>query len=127
MNRFHFLSIFCLILGVVFLFLGFLNGEVDAGIFIIFPFVSGTGIYAFLGFVFIIVSIFLFLIGFFDFSQPGTDSSELKARKKTSFKGGGVVLIGPIPIVFASNWKIAVVLIILSLILIFVAFFSFRI
>jgi uncharacterized protein (TIGR00304 family) len=121
--------VFSLILGIILLFLGILSGDVEAGIFIVFPFVSGTGIHAFLGFIFILASVFLFLVGltdFFELDINKTEDSELKPRKKTSFKGGGVVLIGPIPIVFASNWKITVVLMIIAIILVFVAFFSFR-
>ncbi|RLF92053.1 hypothetical protein DRN50_09415 [Thermococci archaeon] len=38
-------------------------------------------------------------------------------EKKTSFKGGGVILIGPIPIVFGSNWKIVVFLMIIAILL----------
>ena len=44
------------------------------------------------------------------------DSSEEKNKK---VKGGGIVLIGPIPIVFGTSWKIMLILMILAIVIIF--------
>lgn len=129
MNKFHILSLISLVLGIVFLFIGILSGDVEAGIFFIMPYISGSGIFGFFGFVLIIASIFLFLFGLTNFIENEINDpvdSELRPRKKSSFKGGGVVLIGPIPIIFGSSWKIAVISIILAIFLIIVSFFSFR-
>lgn len=129
-NKYHILSLFCFILGVVFFALGSLQGDVEGGVFIVFPFISGSGIYAFLGVIFIFIAILLFMFGFT--SKIETDElnysyGEQPPQKKTSVKGGGVVLIGPIPIVFGSNWKIALVMMIVAIIIIIVSFFAFRI
>jgi uncharacterized protein (TIGR00304 family) len=59
--------------------------------------------------------------------ESDLETDDYIPKKKTSLKGGGVVLIGPIPIVFGSSWKIALILMIVAIILILVAFFSFRI
>jgi uncharacterized protein (TIGR00304 family) len=129
MNKFHFLSLISLVLGIVFLFIGILSGDVEGCIFFIMPYISGSGIFGFFGFVFIIGSIFLFLFGLTNFIEKEvyeSEDSEFKPRKKKSIKAGGVVLIGPIPIIFGSSWKIALISIILAIILIFVSFFSFR-
>jgi len=129
MNKFHFLSLICLVLGIAFLFFGFLSGDVEAGIFFIIPYISGSGLFGFFGFICIIASIFIFLFGLTNFIQNdiyATKDLNIKPRKKTSIKGGGVVLIGPIPIVFGSSWKIALISIILAIILIIISFFSFR-
>lgn len=129
MNKFHFLSLFCLIVGIIFFGLGFLSGDVETGFFIVFPFLAGSGIYAFLGFIFIFIAFLLFMFGFttyFESDEFHTKYDEYQPRKKTSVKGGGVVLIGPIPIIIGSNWKIAIVLMIVAIIVILVAFFSFR-
>ena len=56
-----------------------------------------------------------------------TDEYDSEHQKKTSVKGGGVVLIGPIPIIFGSNWKIAIVMIILAIILIIVSILATKI
>ena len=130
MNKYHILSLICFILGIVFFIMGFLSGDVETGIIVIFPFLSGSGIYPFLGFIFIFIAILLFIFGLAsravseDFDYEIRESSQ---QKKTSIKGGGVVLIGPIPIIFGSNWKIALVMMIVAIILIIVAFFAFRI
>ncbi len=129
MNKFHFLSLFCLIVGIIFFGLGFLSGDVETGIFVVFPFLAGSGIYAFLGFIFIFIAFLFFMFGFTTYTESDefqTNYDEYHPQKKTSVKGGGVVLIGPIPIVFGSNWKIAIVLMIIAIIVILVAFFSFR-
>lgn len=132
MNKFYFLSLLFFILGVVFFALGVLSGEVETGFVVIFPFLIGSGIYAFLGFTFVFIAIIFFMSGFVsrtigteDIEVPGEE--QLRPRSKTSVKGGGVVLIGPIPIVFGSNWKIAVILMILAIILIVATFLTFKI
>ena len=48
---------------------------------------------------------------------------EVYPKKKVSVKGGGVVFVGPIPIVFGSNWKIALVLMLIALGIILVMVF----
>ena len=113
MNKYHFLSLVCFIIGIIFFILGFLQGDIQTGFFVIFPFVAGTGIYAFMGFIFIFFAMLLFISGFknrIDSDEIKLDQENYQTTKKTSVKGGGVVLIGPIPIVFGSNWKIAVFL-----------------
>lgn len=47
-------------------------------------------------------------------------SGEEISRKK--IKGGGVVLIGPIPIIFGSDYKYAVIAILLAIILMLIVF-----
>lgn len=129
MNRYHFLSLIFFVIGIIFFLLGFLEGDIQTGIFFVFPFVAGTGIYAFFGFIFIFIAILLFVSSFKTSilsDEEKLDKENYQSTKKTSVKGGGVVLIGPIPIVFGSNWKIAVFLMILAIILIFVVYFVFR-
>ena len=125
MNRYHLLSLACLIIGIIFFALGVLYGDVKAGFIVVIPFLAGSGVYAFLGFIFVFIAVLLFM-----FSYTGSGKydnldidEEHQPTKKTSIKGGGVVLIGPIPIIFGSNWKITVLLIILAIILIVVSFF----
>jgi uncharacterized protein (TIGR00304 family) len=129
MNKRHILSLICFIVGIAFFAVGFFTGEAEGGVFVIFPFITGSGVYPLLGFIFIFIAILLFMFGFTTPIGPEElqVEDEYHPRKKTSVKGGGIVLIGPIPIVFGSNWKIAIVLMIIAIILIIVAFFAFRI
>jgi uncharacterized protein (TIGR00304 family) len=128
MNKYHLLNLICFILGIVFFALGVLYGDVETGFIVVFPFLSGTGIFAFLGFIFIFIAIILFIFGFVK-SVESTylqyEEDEYSPRKKTIIKGGGVVLVGPIPIVFGSNWKIALILMLVAIIIILVSFFLF--
>lgn len=130
MNRFQALSLVCFILGIVFFTIGFLTGETKGGIFIVFPFIIGSGVFSLLGFVFIFIAILSFVFGFTSYIKPEnikSENDELQSKKKTSIKGGGIVLIGPIPIIFGSNWKIVIVLVIIAIILIFITFFTLKI
>ena len=126
MNRYHFLSLICFIGAVVFLFFGFLNGDVKVGVFIVFPFITGSGVYSFFGTILLFLMFLFFILGFIKSvnilnSEHFLDNDEILSvtpEKKTSFKGGGVILIGPIPIVFGSNWRIVVFLMIIAILLI---------
>ncbi|MCK4348234.1 MAG: TIGR00304 family protein, partial [Thermoplasmatales archaeon] len=92
--------------------------------------IVGSGVYAFLGFISMFIAIILFMIGFSS-KFPLGDLNRYKenanqTRKETSVKSGGVILIGPIPIVFGSNWKIAIIMLILAIVLIIASFFVFK-
>jgi len=124
MNRYQILSLFFILSGIVFFVLGFLKGDVEAGIVVIFPFIAGSGVFALIGFLLIFTGILFYIFSFtIDLKDEYNNSQE---TKKTSIKGGGVVLIGPIPIVFGSNWKITVFMIIIAIVLILVIYFLLR-
>lgn len=96
----------CIIAGIV-------TGEGRAGIFIIFPFVVGTGWLMVLGIVLIFLSIAAFLFTGLPwenapYMQPGR---EQPSRKK---KAGGLILIGPIPIVVSNDKTLALVLLVIG-------------
>jgi uncharacterized protein (TIGR00304 family) len=63
-----------------------------------------------------------FLVVFLATVTSGRSSEEREAR--TEVKGGGVVMIGPIPIIFGSDAKWATVAIVLAIALIVVALLS---
>lgn len=120
-NRYFIASLAILIVGII--FIGFLLGESKAGLILIFPVIYGTGSHAFFGIIIcIMISFILSAIGFFkkffrEFEKNGCKAYESHEpifepiKKERKIKGGGIVLIGPIPIIFASNWKIAGILI----------------
>jgi len=130
MNRYHKLSILFFTGGLVFFAIGIFTGDVETGFVLVFPFFIGSGIYAFLGIVFVFISILLFIYGFAGATTGSIDLQFEKNRQNTKskkiVKGGGVVLIGPIPIVFGSNWKIAIIMMVLAILFIFCAFLAFR-
>jgi uncharacterized protein (TIGR00304 family) len=131
MRWYSLLSIILFIIGIFFFLVGFLYREVEVGIFLIFPFIIGTGIYVLVGFFLIFFAVFVSMLGFGghirDTNESGIDKNQYSISKKTSVKGGGIILIGPIPIVFGSNWKITVLLMILAIIIIFLSITFIRI
>lgn len=112
------------IFGIICIIAGITMGEGKAGIFIIFPFIYGEGILMFIGIILIFLSLFLFI-----FLTPHVISKEYSKHAgyemQTKRHTGGLILIGPIPIVVSSNWKIALILLAIALIIILV-FFGFH-
>ena len=124
MNKYHLLSLIFFIGAIICFALGILSGDVEAGFIVVIPFLAGSGIFAFLGFILFIISILFFMYGFAKKVEYQIDKHD---EKKSSVKGGGIVLIGPIPIVFGSNWKIALSLMFIAIIIIVLSFFMLRI
>ena len=125
MNRYHLVSLMLFIIGLVFIILGVISGEVEAGFILIFPFLKGSGIYAVIGIILIFGAFVSYIFGVIranniDFITP--KDNEQPGFKEKSIKGGGVILIGPIPIVFGSNWKIAVLLMALAIVIMIIFF-----
>ncbi len=112
------------IFGITCIVAGIAMGEGKAGIFIIFPFIYGEGILMFIGIILIFLSLFLFI-----FLTPHFINKEYSKHAgyemQTKRHAGGLILIGPIPIVISSNWKIALILLAIALIIILV-FFGFH-
>lgn len=76
-----------------------------------------------LGILFLILGILLITAGivFSIVKSSSTDKDE-----KTEVRGGGVILIGPIPIVFATDIDSAKFVLVLALVLTILAFLLFR-
>jgi len=107
-------SIAIFIAGIAFIFASFLIGEARAGLFIIFPFIYGTGIFMFIGIILILIAMLVFAFSFpSEFIHEG--EYEIKEKK------GGIILIGPIPIIITGDRKLALLLVIISII--FISFF----
>jgi len=104
---------FLFIAGVILLILAMIKGEGKAGIFIIFPFFAGSGILSIAGILLIFLSFITFFLSFP--SPPQYWNEETKVEKKT----GGIIFIGPIPIIFSSDYSIAKILFILASIVVF--------
>jgi uncharacterized protein (TIGR00304 family) len=130
------LSLF--VLGIVLLAISVLEGKGEVHWVLFIPVFTATSIFAFIGTVLIIISIFLFIIVFLkDFTYPydgdagevGPGTSAQKASTPGPSSGGrgpgkkfgGVVLVGPIPVIFGSDKKMTAIVIILAIILMVVA------
>lgn len=100
------------------------TGEAKVELFIIFPLISGTGWLFVLGVVLIVAS---FVLGFILAASAMTEAEEVPLVREpqgpTEGKGGrtrygGVILIGPVPIIFGSDRGVALIMLVLAIILI---------
>ena len=148
MNKYHGLAVLLLIVAIVILGYSTSIGESEVMWILIIPVFIGHGIYSFIGILLIIFAIFVGIYGFIqggdwvmadedDYEdlfgtkkrprsdqrsrqRPGqTQTPEPRPRPKV--RGGGVVLIGPIPIIFGSDKKSAIILSILAIIIMIIA------
>lgn len=128
-----------LILGaILMLALGIMRGEGGAGVIVIFPFFYGTGILSFVAVLLLLGAMFLFFYHFalksseipYEVLKSSADNLEstkmneiemkdIKRERKVS--GGGVILVGPIPIIFGTSPRIAKNLTIFAIVLMLLA------
>ncbi len=128
MKKLRVLSIVLFVLGIVLIIMGGLEGELRVGFFLVFPFIVGSGLYVVVGFLLMLCSLFLFVLGSPtrpSLNETGSASPEEHREQKRRVEGGGVVLVGPIPIIIGSSWKITLTLILATIILVLLAFFLF--
>jgi len=118
------ISFLAFALGITFVIISALRGELSVGFILFFPFIYGEGFYAAIGFILIFISILLFVIDLFNFEKYNVFHIEEKPvgdEKNRQVEGGGILLIGPIPVIISSSWKTALFLILLAIVII--AFF----
>ncbi len=98
--------------GILFILIGVIQGDAHIALLFIIPVIYGSGLYLTIG----ILLIFLSFILFFVFSAASfkkqSDSRKDRAayeesRSKTKSDYGGVIFIGPIPIIFGKDKSIA--------------------
>jgi len=134
MNKYSIISIIVLCLSCVFFYLAFLNDELTVGIAVIIPFIIGTGSYAIIAFLFIIIAFFLFSYGLIlkrndiVYNENIHLFSARSSNKQldTKVKAGGLIMIGPIPIIFGTSKKITIGLIVVAIIFILIFYFFLR-
>jgi uncharacterized protein (TIGR00304 family) len=129
----QFLAVCMLVGGLALLVVAAINGDADLSIFLIFPVISGTGAAFAIGALLFVVGIFL---AFFAFSlnliPSGVPASEAYVERRPrqgeatdqsgrphegGSKFGGVVFIGPIPIVFGSGPKMGRLMLVASIVI----------
>lgn len=109
--------------GLASLAVGFVQGEATLSLFVVFPVVTATGGWSILGIVLMIAGFFVFVLTGFGPMEPqiATPPSEgAAAPPSTGPRWGGVVFLGPIPVVFGSDQKVTRWMLVLG-ILLFVA------
>ena len=112
MRKWLLVSLFLFVSGVALIFASVSNGEGQVGLFLIFPFIVTQGWMGAAGSLLIFLAIIGVFIGFWtsatqDPGQAPIETGAAVPATRTKKNYGGVVLIGPIPIVFGSDEKIA--------------------
>jgi uncharacterized protein (TIGR00304 family) len=124
MNKGILLSLIFFIIGLCCLGYGFLIDEVSIGLVVFFPFIIANGMFGFIGILCLMLSMFVlfFYPLFFDNNwydmkkdEGNFFSKEFNPHKKV--QSGGVIFLGPLPIVFGSNKKMVKLTIVLSIII----------
>jgi len=142
MNRYHGLALMSFIGAVVCLALSIAEGEGAVHIFLVFPVISINGVYSGAGALLLFAAVFLFFFGFTEgFEMIGPDdydewdrrrravpsssggpNAKPPARVKSDVQSSGVILIGPLPIVWGGSSRQAILMMVLALIVMAVAF-----
>ena len=112
------ISIIIFLVGFFLIILGSIQGDATGGIFFVVPFVMVSGPVATLGMLFIFLSLFLFQYGFFKGTVDEIMEADIPTAigknipsengriKGSSVRGGGIIFLGPIPIVFGDGGSI---------------------
>ena len=117
-----------LLAAIISLWYAYLLGEVSIGLILFFPMITAHGLYGLIGVLFLIVSFLLVFILYpkilfqSNSNQFNDEINKLNNNNasKKEMHTGGIIFIGPIPIVFGSNKKITRYLIISSLIILII-------
>lgn len=115
-----------LVAGAVALVVGYLRGEASLSLFVIFPIVTATGGWSALGILLLIAGFFALVLTWPtwapteplppDQRTAATTPAEAPSPAGTR-RWGGVVFLGPIPVVFGSDPKIARWMIVVGILL----------
>lgn len=109
----RFLGPVLLFAGAAFLLAGYLRGEATLSLFVIFPVITATGAWSALGILLLIAGFFAFFLTWptpapAEIEPPrNPDPSSPAAPHTPTRRWGGVIFLGPFPLVFGSDMKVA--------------------
>ncbi len=124
MNKEILFSLIFFIIGLFFIGYGFLIDEVSIGLVVFFPFIIANGIVGFIGILCIIFSMLIlffypqfFVNNRYHHQKEEGDYFPKEYDHQKKIQSGGVIFIGPLPIVFGSNKKMTKYIIVISIII----------
>jgi len=102
--------------GVALLAVGFLENEATLSLFVIFPVITATGVWSIVGILLMIAGFFLVFLTWPVGAEPRPvppspvatppSQGEAPAAPAPARRWGGVVFLGPVPLVFGSDPKV---------------------
>jgi uncharacterized protein (TIGR00304 family) len=129
MDKYKYISLGLFLGFVFFTCLGIIYGEISFGFFFIIPFFIGSGLFPLIGFLLLVLACLTYFVGLMQyptFQNTSFDqTNDSGISHKPQMRTGGVILIGPIPIVFGSNWKITLLFLLISFVFIFLFYHYF--
>jgi uncharacterized protein (TIGR00304 family) len=146
MNKYYIGAGICFVIASICFSWSFGEGDGSSVTIIVFPFFVGNSWYAGIGGLFLCLAFIFVFMGFFSgyellgwremeeeffgderSSKDQSGQPQVQRKRRTRVQGGGVILIGPIPIIFGSNTKLTVIIVALTLAIMVVAFMFFMI
>jgi len=121
--------------GVAALVYAFLQNEATPNLVVIIPLITATGRWAFLGILLMVVGVFLFFLTWSGALEaapaalppaPPAASSPAASPSTSPRRWGGVVFLGPVPVVFGSDQKVTKWMLLVG-VLLFVALLVFTV
>lgn len=87
------------------------RGELRGGLFLVFPMLVGSGLFALGGALLLMLAMGLFAFSAFRappeaWAAPAPRADDADAPRERAVRSGGVLLLGPIPIVWGSDRRI---------------------
>jgi uncharacterized protein (TIGR00304 family) len=120
-NKYFKFAFLLFIAGVALIIINALIYEGVFSIVLFIPVFYGKGPLAILGALFIILSLILIMLGFIRgfVSEREYNPTPVEAHSEAEkeVKGGGIVLLGPIPIIFSTDRSLIVILIAVTIII----------
>lgn len=118
-------SLVMFVAGLVLFLIGIVTGETRVYIVVIVPVIQTSGFLSIVGILLMFGAFFLWVTGHFVGTSSDNDPGGTMSKGKV--KTGGVIFIGPIPIVFSNDRSLTKVLVVLAIIMavIFILFYIF--
>lgn len=123
MRRLTVLALMALVGGLALLAYSAATGEGQVVLFLIFPVFTGSGLASFAGMLLIMLGLFLGFLSMAGFALPATgaapppEAAAPATPPSPAKKFGGVVLLGPVPIVFGSDRRVTNAMLVLAIVL----------
>ena len=123
MRRSALIGIVLIALGVAFWAYSMSSGEATAYIFLFIPVFQGSSLSALAGTLLLFIGIFLLFFSLASPIEAPSESAPPKTHKEGAVPGaakkfGGVVFVGPLPVVFGSDKRVAKWMLIVALIIV---------
>lgn len=115
MDKFRMAALGMFVAGLALFIAGIMTGDTEVYLAVIIPIVKTSNILSIAGLLLMFGAFFLWVMGIF--THPARRDART-ITPKTKPKAGGVVLIGPIPIVFSNDKNLAIILLVLAIVVI---------